>query len=89
MRPSAASSWRDLRVLGLFVVMLAIVALDLAVPSAGVLPFLCVPELVVAGFAEQRTTGTGVYQGSWTRSLLTRGWVRGPQSEEVLAAVQG
>ena len=30
-----------------------------------------------------------VYQGSWTRSLLTRGWVRGPETKEVLASVQG
>jgi hypothetical protein len=30
-----------------------------------------------------------VYQGSWTDSLLTRGWVCGPASKEVLASVQG
>ena len=32
---------------------------------------------------------TEVYQGSWTRSLLTRGWVCGPETKEVLASVQG
>ncbi len=32
---------------------------------------------------------TGVFHGSWTSSLLTRGWVCGPKSKEVLTAVQG
>ena len=31
----------------------------------------------------------GVYQGSWTGFHLTRGWVCGPKSKEVLTAVQG
>ena len=30
-----------------------------------------------------------VYQGSWTDSLLTRGWVCGPNEAQVLASVQG
>jgi copper chaperone CopZ len=35
------------------------------------------------------STSDEVYQGSWTRSLLTRGWVCGPETKEVLASVQG
>jgi hypothetical protein len=33
-------------------------------------------------------TQSEVYQGSWTDPLLTRGWVCGPASKEVLASVQ-
>ena len=35
------------------------------------------------------STRSGVYRGSWTSSLLTRGWVCDPKPKEVLTAVQG
>ncbi|CAB4956563.1 unannotated protein [freshwater metagenome] len=42
---------------------------------------------------EQELTGlaiaaSDVYQGSWTGSLLTRGWVCGPNEAQVFASVQ-
>lgn len=50
--------------------------------------YLALTDAVAVG-KPGRVAGSGVYQRSWTLSLLTRGWVGGPKSKEVLTAVQG
>ena len=55
--------------------------------SATLLAFSCTLLLITTSFSRRNLAD--VYQGSWTGSLLTRGWVCGPNEAQVLASVQG